>query len=103
MTEPHDEPLPDDGLIHLNGIDALTGRPLVEPLAPEEAARLAGQKPPEGWVARWLTKLGNWMAAPFRGLPHDVAPENLAQTGWAVVFAAGTPMSVREALRPLLD
>src|SRR5262249_46042110 len=37
------------------------------------------------------------------GLPIDVPPGDLAQTGWAAVFAADTPPQVRAALQPLLS
>jgi hypothetical protein len=43
------------------------------------------------------------MQRPFMGLPMDVDPTDVSQAGWGVVFAEGTPDSVREALQPLID
>jgi hypothetical protein len=96
------EELLDDGLIHLNGIDGLTGQPLIGPLSAADAAALARLKPSTPWVVRWLNRLGKLVTGKFLGLPSDVPPGDLSQTGWAVVFAADTPQPVREALRPLL-
>jgi hypothetical protein len=93
----------DDRLIHLNGIDGLTGQPLVEPLSLPEVAALAGLKPPQGWIARWWENLGKKLKGKYLGLPNDVPPGELAQTGWAVVFATDTPASIRAALQPLLS
>jgi hypothetical protein len=105
MTEPPpNDDLPDDGLIHFSGIDALTGQPLLEPLSPEGAAALAcGTQPPDEGHARRLKQLEKRKDGKFLGLPDDVLPNDLPKTGWAVVFAADTPAEVRSALRPLLD
>lgn len=81
--------------IHLNGIDADTGAPLVPPLTLEQLGELAraelrGAAPP--------------LPAPevVRGLPYGLDPADLAATGWAVVLPTGAA-DRQAALAPLLD
>jgi hypothetical protein len=94
--------MPDDA-IHLNGINALTGEYLVPPMSFDDAGRCAGGAPPPppertGWLRRLAKRFGSIL-----GLPADVDPHDLAQTGWGVVFAQDTPPEVRDALKPLTD
>jgi hypothetical protein len=100
--EPAGEEWTDDGLIHFNGIDGRTGQPLVAALSTSDVAALAGLNPPQGGMARWWERLGKVLTKRYLGLPNDVAPGDLAQTGWATVFAADTPVPIRAALQPLL-
>ena len=95
--------MPDDAL-YLNGINALTGEYLVAPMSVEEAGRqAAGGQAPTADHAGWLRRLAKRFTGRFFGLPADVDPTDLAQAGWAVVFARDTPDAVRAALQPLLD
>jgi len=92
-----------DTLVHLNGINALTGEPLVAPMSLDDAERQARGESAPGW-AGWLRKLAARLVSRPFALPAEVSdPNDLAQVGWGVVFAADTPAEVRAALRPLLD
>ncbi len=91
--------------IVFNGINALTGGYVEEPLRESEfAARIRGAPRPRadeqelGW---WHWKYQDDSVA--RGPAADVDPMDLASSGWGVIFPVGTPPEVREALRPLLD
>lgn len=81
-------------LIHPNGIDARTGRPLLAPLTAEQVAAFARA---ELHSAAPLTA-----PEPVRGLPRGLDPARLETAGWAVVFPAGADHERREHLAPLL-
>jgi hypothetical protein len=77
------------GCLFWNGVDATTGAYLRRPLPLAEPARRVprdGTRPPRR----------------SRGVRDGVDVLDLAQAGWGVVFAAGTPQAVRDALAPLL-
>lgn len=95
-----------DNLIFANGIDALTGEPLLPPLTARQLADMALGKPlPADELKdlkagkRWLGEADGW-----RGTMAGVDANNLAQAGWGVIFAADDPQvaDMREALGPLL-
>ncbi len=95
---------PGDGLLHFNGIDALTGLPVQPPLAAAQLARsIVGLK------RKWAEERDlEWSFGQFkdrgkdrRPMP-DVDPKDLATSGWGVIFATSTPNSVRDALWPLI-
>src|SRR5260370_40938894 len=100
MSKPRRDQWPDDGLIHLNGIDALTGQPLADPLSPEQAARLAKGSAPQGWAARWLGRLGQLVTRKFLRLPGEGPPVDLSPTGAAGAFTPATPYPAHAAPRP---
>ncbi len=87
------ENLEDDGLLHANGIDAVTGMPAAPPIAPSEAIGLDAssslREPKE--VSR-LSKI--WSAILHKkadhGLPEDLENKasDPASVGRAVVFAS---------------
>jgi hypothetical protein len=89
--------------IVLNGINALTGEYLVPPMTMAEAAARARGTPPPAEQVSWLGRLVERLSGRFFGLPMDVDPTDLAQAGWAVVFTPDTPLTVRQALQPLID
>ena len=90
----------EDARLHLNGIDALTGLPVVPPLTEVEAARCAGSKPPAEDVGL-LRRLWEALKRPFHGLPDDIDPTDVAIAGWAVVLPTETPDEVRQAIGQL--
>jgi hypothetical protein len=92
----------DPGIV-LNGINALTGEYLVQPMTLGEAAIRARGTPPPAEQVKWLRWLVQRLSGRFFGLPMDVEPTDLAQSGWAVVFTPDTPQAVRQALQPLID
>jgi hypothetical protein len=93
-----------DENVYLNGINALTGEYLVPPLTPQAVADKLTAAPraegPLGWFRGLVKKLTGGRAF---ALPLDVDPTDPVQSGWGVVFPAGTPEAVRAGLRPLLD
>jgi hypothetical protein len=93
----------DEPRLHVNGINGATGDYLVPPLTLEDAAALAAGRPPEKGLIAWLKKFIPRPGAPKSALPDDIPEEDVAQAGWAVVFAQDTPDAVRRALQPLLS
>lgn len=86
-----------------NGIDAATGRPLpgldlptLQGFAAEEA------QPP---LSEQISRARGMLAEGDFGVVGDVTdPNDLAQTGWGVVFPADVdPAPLQDALKPLLD
>ena len=92
----------EDGRLFVNGIDALTGLPAVPPMTEEEAARRAAGGPPPAEDAGLLRRLWEALKRPFRGLPDDVDPTDVATAGWAVVLPTETPDEVRGAIERLV-
>lgn len=91
-------------LLIFNGIDATTGQYLVPPMPLGQAAALVkgggAEEPPA--VTSWLRRIWKTISQPHLGLPMDVEPTSVEQSGWAVVFHRDTPPEVRQALEPLL-
>ncbi|HEX8201228.1 MAG TPA: hypothetical protein VF590_12135, partial [Isosphaeraceae bacterium] len=96
------EPAEDDGRFHVNGIDALTGLPAVPPLTAAEVVRRAADGPAPAEDAGLLRKLWDALKRPFRGLPDDIEPADVAAAGWAVVLPIATPDAVRQAIERLV-
>src|SRR5262249_33679089 len=86
----------------VNGINALTGEYLLPPMTLAEAAARARGTPPPAERAGWFRALVRKLTGRFFGLPLGVSPTDLAQSGWAVVFAPDTPDAVRQGLQPLI-
>src|SRR5262245_56002248 len=103
MPAPSDpDPLPNDDLICLNGIDGATGNYLTPPLSPVQAAALARGHPQNLETGGLLRRIWKVLTSPFMGLPIGVNPTDVAQAGWAVVFAHDVSRQVRDALAPLV-
>ena len=98
------ENLEDDGLLHANGIDALTGMPAAPPITPNDAIRLDPTAPRDPAAASRLAKLWGFLAKKLHGLPEDLESKanDPAAVGWAVVFASDTPAETREAVELLI-
>ena len=97
-------------LLCFNGIDAATGRYLLQ-LPPADLARIAGGEPLDPTSLEDLKRrLAQERQPQFEAIA-GVDPNDLAQTGWGVIFAARRPNSpeaqaqeaIVEALRPLLE
>jgi hypothetical protein len=80
-------------LLHLNGIDALTGDPLVPSLDLDAAARLARVTPRPAADAHRTT----------RALPYGLTAASLADCGWALVAPHARAAACRDALAPLVE
>lgn len=85
----------------LNGINGATGAYLSE-LSIEQIARIARGEPVERIVSPALRARRDTMDLTF-GLPMGMDSQDLAQTGWGVLFAHDVATEIREALKPLLD
>lgn len=71
-----------------SGIDGATGEPLYDSLRQREVI---------------VQLLARPAVETERRLLFGIDAQNLAEAGWGVVFAPGTPAAVRDALLPLLD
>ena len=101
-SEPGREERLEGELLRLTGIDATSGRPLVEPpLSVDEIAERLRQSPVA--VTPRVDQFGRAAMEKRLALPADGDAGNLAQTGWAVVFTETVSQDVRDALQPLLD
>ena len=82
-----------------------TGRPLLPPLTPTELGQLALRAETRPGL---LEEVESFLKALTPDDPHRDPelqfndPCDLAETGWGVVFANGTPPEVRRSLQPLL-
>jgi hypothetical protein len=104
MTDDMNLESPDeDGRLHLNGIDALTGLPTVPAMPQEEVARRAAGGPPRAEDVGLLRRLWEALKRPLRGLPDDIDPTDVTAAGWAVVLPTGTPDEVRQAIERLVS
>src|SRR5687767_3779769 len=84
-----------------NGIDATTGDYLTPRLSVEEVSTLArGESIPPEQAADLQRRVNNAEAhyAPIEG----VDAQDLASTGWGVIFPHDSPPAVRDALAELL-
>jgi Peptidase family C25 len=89
--------------IILNGINGTTGQYLVPPFSSADAVNIARGRPSEGLITSWLKAIVGVLKRPKLGLPMDVDPINPARAGWAIVFPAGAPVELRDAIQPLLN
>ncbi len=98
------ENVEDDGWLHANGIDALTGMPAVPPITPGDAIRLDPSTPPDPAATSRFAKVRDAVANKMRALPEDLESKanDPASVGWAVVFSSQVPPEVRAAVEPLI-
>jgi hypothetical protein len=89
--------------LYINGVNALTGNRLVEPMTFGDAARVArGVKADRSAVA-WLRSVWRKLNEPHLGLPLDIDPQDVGKAGWGVVFHCDESPEVKEALVPLIE
>ena len=94
-----------DNFIYPNGIDALTGEPLLPPLTVDIVAQMAqGQSIAQEELDELRQRQRMLAGEADYGVMADVDPNDLAQAGWGVIFASDDPdvPAIREALSPLL-
>lgn len=95
----------DDPLV-LNGLNGATGRYLLPEIPESTVARVARFDAADpGDIAPGGSAPGPLLLAAARaaGELDEFDPANVAEAGWAVVFADDAAPSVRDALAPLLD
>jgi hypothetical protein len=95
----------DSELLYFNGIDGTTGSYLIPPMPAKSLANIAMG---ERWKPEHLRELEfKKEQRKVFALKEDSEPNNLAQAGWGVIFAAEADPKVnaeiREALSELLD
>ncbi len=94
-----------DTLIYPNGIDALTGEPLLPPLTVDIVSQMAqGQSIAQEELDELRERQRMLAGEADYGVMADVDPNDLAQAGWGVIFASDDPdvPAIRAALSPLL-
>lgn len=84
-----------------NGIDGVTGEPLLAPIDPKDLARLIGGAQRDARFSKTLVERAHSDEADLGFGDHD--PRRLDELGWGVVFPQGIDDSVRQQLKPLLD
>lgn len=85
---------------HANGIDAESGSYLLPELSPALLAKLVRGEPlPE--TQSELAMRHKARAAHY-GVPDGTDPDDLADTGWGIIFAGDVDPAIRKALTPLL-
>ena len=89
--------------IYINGIQALTGKYLVEPLDLARAAELIKGVPTDSSIVAYLRRVWRTISQPHLGLPPDVDPAKVNQAGWGIVFHKDEDDAVKAALNPLLE
>ncbi|MGE3267663.1 MAG: hypothetical protein AB7P40_02875 [Chloroflexota bacterium] len=93
----------DDELILANGIDGSTGTYLLPPLTPQQLRNVATGRPMDRLDAEELTAVHERCTQGVYGPRPGIDPTDLAQAGWAVLFARDADPAIREALSPLLE
>ncbi len=99
--------MPDD-FIYANGIDGLSGTPLLPPLTMQRLAELARGEPLPNDEVSELRLGSRWQYDEDipKGLIAGVDANNLAETGWGIIFAFEDRERIpamRAALEPLLQ
>lgn len=92
-------------LVYANGIDGASGGYLLGECTEEQLGRIAIQLDFDHELVDLVRDWADGLAVrdALRAPGVDVTdPGNLAQTGWGVLFAEGTPQAVRDELGPLL-
>lgn len=79
-----------------NGIDGLTGEPLLAPMTAEQIAELITPEPGREQGA------GDAVAKSF-GLGFGLDPADIVDAGWTIVFVSDESQAVRDALQPLIE
>jgi hypothetical protein len=86
-----------------NGLNGATGNYLLPPLTPQEVSAIARGEPLDPKHIQELKQWWQRITQPDYAPKEGVERTDLAETGWAVVFAHDADPAILEALRPLLD
>ena len=86
-----------------NGVNGASGDYLLPPVSPQLIAAVARDEPIDLEHLRQLQARSRRESEPTFAPMEGVDPQQLAESGWGVVFAAGADPTVREALSELLD
>ncbi|MBA4379924.1 MAG: hypothetical protein C0393_04445, partial [Anaerolinea sp.] len=86
-----------------NGINAVTGEPLLPPMDAETISGIIRGEPKD---EKQIKELKFWYERSTQGhyaVKEGADPTKLEETGWGVVFTYNADPAIREALKPLLD
>jgi hypothetical protein len=86
-----------------NGVNGATGAYLLDPLQLGDAAAMAKGAPADVAHTRELSLWWERVNSPHLGPVEGVDPDDLAESGWGVIFPAQSDAAVAAALAPLLD
>jgi hypothetical protein len=96
-----DEPTPDEGMLHFNGVNGATGEFGLPPMSNQQlSAFLQGEMPAENLDE---LRLRIQQGLPHMGVGDDVDPKKLDEAGWGIIFAHDADPRVLEALSPLIE
>jgi hypothetical protein len=96
-------PLERTPTLTVNGISGVTGKYAVEPLSTADlAGRLRRSRDSAGISALRTDRGRRLKTRAFPALPLGVRPEDVATSGWTVVFHRDEDVAVRAALEPLI-
>jgi hypothetical protein len=101
----------DDGLFHINGIDAETGEPFMPPISTGEAIALATGRRlkfgPGPVLRAWRTVCSGvgrlFVGGPLLGARDDVDLTDPRSAGWSVVVASDAPLEAKAAANRLFE
>jgi Peptidase family C25 len=95
--------MPAHDKLYINGIDGVTGQYLLQPIDYAAAASMIKGSATDQGTLSWLRRIWRTISQPHLGLPLDVNPELVEQSGWAVVFLKDEDPAVKAALEPLIE
>jgi len=89
--------------LYVNGINAVTGNYLVEPMAVSDAVRLIRGEKPDPARTSFLKRAWQKLTLPHLALPMDLNPADVRDAGWGIVFHSDEEAAVKEVLAPLVE
>jgi hypothetical protein len=93
----------EDDLVFVNGIDAETGAPLVDPMDLSTLAAIIKGERIDQAKAQDLKAISQVHTKPSLGLPDGVLPTDITKAGWGVVLHKDEDPLVRKELERLLE
>jgi hypothetical protein len=89
--------------LYFNGIDGTIGEYLLEPMTPRQVAAMVANERRDPDELEELKKRRALETEPHLAPMYGVDPDDLAETGWGVIFAPDTTDAEKQALSPLLE
>jgi hypothetical protein len=89
--------------LYFNGIDGNSGSYLLPPLPAKQIAAVATKTPLDDASLKELKWWHQRITEGHYGVKDGVDPKNIAESGWAVIFAHNADPAIREALDELLQ
>jgi hypothetical protein len=86
-----------------NGVNAASGDYLLPPLSLDVVSRVASGEQLDPQEVQELRARFATLSGAFLGVVEGIDPNNLAESGWGIVFAPGVDPAVRDALKPLVE